>query len=131
MPGRGGYEHQDLLIEGLEKSFKVIGGKTGREAFIRKGVTVGFADLLVEIKSKRIVIEAERSARRISADLLKAMVLEADELWIVVPTGRELHAVHRKLLRMGIRVPQPGIFLLTYGQALQRVNEFMPLFAGA
>ena len=128
---RGEFEHNELLVGRLDEAFRGIGGMTRKEAFVRNGHIVGFADLLVEIGGRRIVVEAERSARRITRDLLKGMALAADELWIVVPTGRELHAVRRKLIHIGVRVPQPGIYLLTYGQALSRVGTCLLQIAGS
>ncbi len=128
---RGGFEHNELLIQRLDQAFQEAGGKTQREVFIRRDGIVGFADLLMHLNSKRIIIEVERSARRISQDLLKAMALQADELWFVVPTPCERNAVRRKLTKLGICFPQSGIHLLTLGQALQRVKSYLPLIAGS
>jgi len=126
-----GFVHEELLIKPLEREFGEMGARTQRGALVRTGRSIGFVDLFAEIGSKRFVIEAERSARRVDRDLLKAMSLAADELWIVVPTGHEVHAVDRKLSRMGVRLPQPGLFVLTLGQALQRVHRTcLPLIAG-
>lgn len=126
---RGSYLHNRILIEMLYLRFLEAGADAQREVPVRVGSALGFVDLLVEFGDFRIVVEAECSARRISADLAKAMAVDSDELWIVVPNLKVRNSVLRRLVQMCVRVNRGGLFVLTLGQALQRVSNCLPLFA--
>ncbi len=128
---RGKFLHNEVLIQPLDLAFCLIGALTFREWFVNDGDTKGYVDLWVESNGFRIAIEAELTPKRIAHDVRKAIALRADELWIVVPTVRIARAVHRKLNTLENTGMGPEVFFLSQGQALQRVTNCLPLFAGS
>ena len=126
-----GYLHNDVLINPLDEAFRSFGATTRRESYVNNDGVLGAVDLLVDQPHVRIAIEAELSSKRIHGDLRKAVAVRADELWIVVPTVRHVRSVRRKLATL----PPPPIwldvFVLTQGQALQRVTNCLSLITGA
>ena len=126
---RGGYVHNCLLLEPLERSFVGAGASVRRETPVSISGGTCFGDLLVEHGGRRILVEAERSPHRITNDLHKGMALEVDELWIVVPDTATARAVATRLRRMSVYPNRGGLFVLTLGQALQRVTNCFPLFS--
>ncbi len=128
---RGSYLHNDVLIDPLDEAFRSFGATTRRESYVNNGSVVGAVDLLVEQPHVRIAIEAELSSKRVGRDLRKAAAVRADELWIVVPTVRLVRSVRRKLATLPSAPIWLDVFVLTQGQALQRVMNCMSLIAGA
>lgn len=128
---RGGRLHNEIIIDPLDHAFREIGASVRREMFVRIGADTAYADLVAELGGWRFVVEAELSARRVANDLLKGMALDADELWIVVPDRRIAGCVERRLAALAVRRNQGGLFVLTLGQALQRVRNYLPLIAGS
>lgn len=88
-------------------------------------------DLLIELSEGRIGVEAELTARRIPNDLRKAMELEVDELWIVVPQSRTARSLRSALDRQRIRHGRRGLFVFTLGQAVQRLTKCFALFSAS
>ena len=118
----------DNLLDSIESLANDVGARTGREVSITPGRNAQRVDLLIEVRDKRIAVEAELTAKRIINDLTKARALHADELWIVVPNSTVANAVKRQLSRLGIRPKECRIYFLTLGKALQRLTNCFPLF---
>jgi len=127
---RGRHLHNWELTNPLERAFQERGAITQREVATQIDGRRLFADLLVELSQKRIVVEVELTTKRIANDLIKGMAFGCTELWVVVPNARVARAVRRKLLRLSIRPHGAGVFILTLGQALQRVSKCFPLISG-
>ncbi len=125
----GGFVHERVILDTLEQQAHEVGAQTKRQAKTRSGCSKGFMDLVIEDAGKRIGIEAELSAKRIANDLRKAMELQLSELWIVVVDRRSVKAVRHSLKRMHIRPECSGIFLLTLGEAKQRLMNCFPFFS--
>ena len=128
---RGSHLHNSVLIDPLDEAFRSFGATTRRESYANDGSVVGAVDLLVEQPHVRIAIEAELSSKRVDRDLRKAAAVRADELWIVVPTVRLVRNVRRKLATLPAAPLWLDVFVLTQGQALQRVTVCVSLIAGA
>ena len=148
---RGGFIHNDVLVNRLLRSFEVEGWSCDTEVPVRMGETIGFIDLVVERDGYCIAVEAELSARRIDRDLQKAQAIRAAELWIVTPHARVSGAVRRAFHRMDVRLARDddalgsvfgtnvggngndgvAVFVLTQGAAAQRVRNSLRMFAGA
>ena len=118
-------------IAEVKEAFRSFGATTHRELYVNDTTVVGAVDLLVEQPHVRIAIEAELSPKRIWADLRKAAAVRADELWIVVPTVQLVRTVRRKLATLPSAPLWLDVFVLTQGQALQRVTNCVSLIAGA
>ena len=128
---RGSHLHNEVLIGPLARAFESFGATTHRESYVNAGGVVGAVDLLMEQPQIRIAIEAELSTRRVGRDVQKAVAVRADELWIVVPTVRLVRNVRRKLATLPTTPSWLDVFVLTQGQALQRVTECLSLIAVA
>lgn len=115
---KGGYVHEHILLDRLQDAARRLGLSTARQLRTANG---GYVDLLLESASSRIAVEAELTPRRVLRDVAKAAVINANELWIVVPTVRQGMAVQRLLDRMPPPVGQ--VFVLTLGGALQRLTD--------
>lgn len=127
---RGGFIHNEVIINPLRRLLQAGGADTMVECPVRVNGSTRAIDLVAELADRRIVIEAECSAKRIESDLEKAMSLDADELWIVVPNDRVKAAVDRKLRCLGIS-RNAGLFVLTLPQAVKRVTDCFSFFAAA
>lgn len=145
---RGGFIHNDVLVNRLLQAFEVEGWSCDTEMPVRMGEAFGFIDLVAEMDGYCIAVEAELSAKRIDRDLQKAQALHAAELWIVTPNARVVGAVRRTLHRMDVRLAHNedglldlfgrnqganglAVFVLTQGAAEQRVRDSLRMFAGA
>ncbi len=128
---RGKFLHNEVLLAPLGRAFEAQDWQTDYEVPIRIGEDLGFVDLVAERDGYCIAIEAENTAKRIARDLDKAAAMRADELWIVTPNLTVAAAVRRSLARQLIRVDHGGLYVLTQGEALQRVKRCLPLFAGS
>ena len=82
---RGGYVHNRVLLDPIDTKAWRSGARVDREVAIRVGGQVLYGDLLIRDGSKRILVEAELSSKRIPNDLAKAAAFEVCELWLVVP----------------------------------------------
>lgn len=118
---RGGYVHNRVLLDPIDQKAWSLGVQVDREVAIRVDEKALYGDLLIRGSSKRILVEAELSSKRIPNDLAKAAALGACELWVVVPNPRVARSVRRKLLQLPIE-PGTGLFILSLPQALQRLE---------
>lgn len=119
---RGGYIHSRVLLDPIAQTAWRFGGQVDREVAIRVNGKVLYGDLLIRDSSKRILVEAEMSSRRIPSDLAKATALGACELWVVVPNPRVARCVRQKLLRLSIEPGTSRLFILSLPKALQRLE---------
>lgn len=124
---RGGFLHNQIILDPLERAFRGVGALVRREMMVRLNSRIGYVDLFAELGGRMFAIEAELSVHRIATDLIKGMALTADELWIVVPHRRAARCVERRLAAMTVRSNQDGLFVLTLSRALQRVNEIVSI----
>ena len=92
----------DNLLDSIESLANDVGARSGREVSITSGRNAQRVDLLIEVRDKRIAVEAELTAKRIINDLTKARALQADELWIVVPNSTVANAVKRQLSQLNL-----------------------------
>lgn len=127
---RGGFIHKDILIEPLAFEFVLCGAEATLEKTVRIDGGIGYIDLFVEYARGRIAIEAELTAKRIRGDLAKAEAIDADELWVLVPTARVRRAVLRQIRRLDRTSARPLICIFTLPQARQRVTRSFPLISG-
>ncbi len=128
---RGGYIHNRVLLDPIAEMASRFGARVDREVSIRVDDRVLYGDLLVEGGSRRILVEAELSAKRLLSDMAKAVLLGVTELWLVVPNPRVAGSVRRKLLRQSIVPGRSGLFVLLLPEALQRLEEFSQLNSGS
>ncbi len=119
---RGGYIHSRVLLDPIAQKAWRFGAQVDREVAIRVDEKVLYGDLLIRGSSKRILVEAELSSKRILNDLAKAAAFGACELWFVVPNPRVARSVRQKLLHLSIELGTPGLFILSLPQALQRLE---------
>jgi len=129
---RGDFLHNEVSVDQLDVAWRSVGASTWRERaiFDAQGQIFGYTDLLVRLGSYLIAVEVELSPKRVARDIEKALALSATELWIVTPNVRVRCAIHRSLQRLGQGSGNGFIFVLTLGQALQRVRNCFSLFSG-
>ncbi|MCC6678643.1 MAG: hypothetical protein IT436_16030 [Phycisphaerales bacterium] len=135
MMPRGGYVHNRVLVDPIERRAAELGLATAREVFVvigrragHAGPATGYADLVINGPGWRLVVEAELTTRRVHLDLAKAAALQATELWIVAPTSGGAVRVRSSLRRLGVR-PDAGACVLLLSQALQRLARRAELFS--
>lgn len=116
----GSYVHE-LIVQELDQAFRKIGAKTETQVWAGTKTERGFIDLVAWIGEQTIAVEAEKSAQRIDRDLRKAAILEATELWIVVPNRRVFRQVQARLDALK-PLSIAFCFVLTLGQAMSRVT---------
>ena len=126
---RGGYIHNRVLLDHIVKKASQFGATVCREASIEIGEKVRFGDLLIQMGSQKILVEAEMSSKRIENDLAKAAALDVCELWLVAPNPRVVRSIRRKLSQMSIMQGIPGLFILLLPQALQRLEHLFELIS--
>lgn len=125
---RGGHVHNRVLLGPVEQvASNLPDVQVEPEAAIEVGNQTLYADLLITIGSKRILIEAEMSARRIEKDLEKAIAFEQCELWIVVPDPKVRKSVQRKLAAQPKPDKRLSVLVLFFSQAIERVRELSDL----
>ncbi len=122
---RGGWVHNRVLIDPITQKALRLGAQVDREVAIEVGGRVLYGDLLIQVGARRVLVEAELSARRIPNDLTRAMAFGACELWLVVPNPRVARSVRRKVHKQSIGPGTPRLFILLLPQALQRLDEFL------
>jgi len=127
---KGGYVHNRLLLAPVDRRARELGARVDHEVAINVGDRVLFGDLVINLGSRRILVEAEMSSRRIPKDVAKASALEGCELWILVPNPRVAASVRRKLERSHVRM-EPRIFVFSLPQALQRLGDLFHLNFGS
>lgn len=118
---RGQFLHTSILIKPIERAFQDQGARVYRE--FRAGS--GFVDLYVEDGSRRMVIEAETSPKRVRLDVAKAHALGVRLLVILVPNSQIAGACRRRLRPCGgFTVPRDlMILVLPLGVALQWIES--------
>ena len=126
---RGGFIHNLILVDHIAKKASLFGASLDREASIKIGEKILFGDLLIEIGSQKILVDAEMSSKRIANDLLKGAAFEVTELWIVVPNPRVARSVRQKLSQMSIMPRRNGLFVFSLPQALQRFEHLIELIS--
>lgn len=122
---RGGYIHNRVLLDPIAQKAWCFGAQVDREVAIRVNERVLYGDLLIRARSKRILVEAQLSSKRIPNDLAKAAAIGACELWVVVPNPRVAGSVRQKLLQLSIEPGTSGLFILSLPQALQRLEGIL------
>ncbi len=120
---RGGFLHNEVIVSSLQKAFDSRGVETALEVATRPGRRTGYVDLVAYLAQGIIAVEAECSSRRVDRDLVKAEELGAHELWIVTPDHRVRDAVRRELVALVGQSDHEGIWILTLGQAVERVGN--------
>jgi hypothetical protein len=125
----GGLCHEHVLLDPLEAAFGKRNAETSRQVPVRLGAKLGFVDLVVQLGSGRLAIEAEMTPRRVVNDLHKAAALEATWLWVVVPNCRVARSVRTQLRKLGVPERRPWISVWTLGEAIQQVVNCFPLFS--
>ena len=125
---RGGFLHNHVLLDPVERYFRGLGADVQREYPVAFGKTKAFVDLFIRYRRERIVCEAELSSDRARKDLAKAIELRATFLLIVVPDWPMARAVKRRLSRVGHTSSTEGLrsFILPLGPALQWVRNCFP-----
>ena len=119
---RGGYIHNRVLLDPIDQQARRFGIQVDREVAIRVNGRVLYGDLLIQGRSKRILVEVELSSKRIPTDLAKAAAVGVCELWVVVPNPRVAGSVQQKLLQLCIEPGTSKLFILSLPQALQRLE---------
>ena len=124
---KGGYVHNIVLLDPIERSAQQLGAECNCEAKIRIGERTLYGDLLIELASERVLVEAELSPKRIVNDLAKAEAFRVRELWLVVPNPVVGQAVRRRLQQLST-LPGPfRVFVLSLPQALERLANCFAL----
>ncbi len=124
---RGGYVHNSVLLDPIAHKALKLGAQVDREVAIRVGERTLYGDLLIQGGARRILVEAELSAKRIPNDLVRAVALGACELWLVVPNPRVARSVRKRLSQQPVGPGTPGSFILLLPQALQRLDGFFAI----
>lgn len=125
---RGGYIHNRVLLDPLERRARSLGFATARELLVAPGRRSGYADLVIDIGAGQVLVEAELGTRRIARDLSKAVLLGAVELWIVVPDAKVGRGVQGRLQAIP-RQDFHSVFVLLFSQAMTRVMLLGELFS--
>ena len=120
---KGGFIHECVLLDKVESRFAEQGFQAERQVATHRGQGAGYADLVINLGSSKLVIEAELSAKRIRNDLKKARALKAQGLWIVVPNRKVASSVRKHLRKLNVREIDPWLCVLTLGQALERARN--------
>lgn len=120
---RGGFLHNQMLIAPVKAAFDVCGAQTTEEVWLRAKSCEGFVDLVAEYQNLRIAVEAELTPLRIPRDIVKAVAIGADELWLIVPNAAVRRTAHQRLRR---HYPDqwPGrVRTMTPPQAIQHIRK--------
>lgn len=120
---KGGYVHDQVLLQGVAAAFKQAGASLRYQA----PSSAGYCDLTARLPDGRLfAVEIEMTTRRIENDLRKGAEIKADELWIVVPNQQVLRASKRRLQQLASR-SEVAVFILTLPQALKRLSDSFPM----
>jgi hypothetical protein len=95
-----GFSHDHVLLHTVARALAPFASRVRREVKVQGPGFTGFADLVAVIDGKLLVVEAELTAKRVGRDVLKAHLLGADFLWIVVPNTKVRQAVQRQLRKV-------------------------------
>lgn len=127
----GGFVHNRVLLDPIQDAALRLGASAQREVATGRGRHGRYGDLLIQLGSHQILVEAELSSKRIANDLAKAEQFQSTELWIVVPTSRVARSVRQELLRLSVPPNKPGLFVLLLPQALERLMSLFSLNSGS
>ena len=118
---RGGMLHNALVVRLLDL-MDTCGLEVRSEVpvYDRRGVLVGFGDIVARGASELLLVELENSTKQLACDISKALAMAASSLWIVVPNpkvGRSFKS------RLGKLPDKSGfqIRVLTYPQAMAQI----------
>lgn len=122
---RGKWVHNRVLIEPCAECLRRQGAIVRLEHAVQDWRTGGYVDLFAELHDLRIVVEGERSTRRLTNDLAKARRLRADILAIVFPTGQMARRAAQILFGHSTQgeADSMKIWLLPLGTALARLGS--------
>lgn len=123
---KGGFLHNEVLLAPLEGYFRGLGAPVHREHPAESGRSPRAVDLFVTWGTRRIVIEAELTARRVLDDVAKAELLNATLLLVVVPTARIAEAARGRIAQADLTRTSMAIWVLPLGPALERVRRCFP-----
>lgn len=123
---RGGFLHNQVLLDPVEDLLRQLGTTTHREYAVRVAGSIGFIDLVAEFDQHKIACEAELTPDRIAADLRKAEACEATLLLILVPHRRIAQRVQRALDQAEGTRPPGGVWVLPLGPAMARLRNCFP-----
>ena len=128
---RGGFLHNDILLQPVAEYFRRLGAEVHEEYAVQPGRSTGYADLFILYGNQRIICEAELSAARIQNDYKKAAVLETTLLLIVVPNRTVLDSILRvtRSWKLDDSLQVPQVLILPLGQMLQRLTVLFPLMS--
>lgn len=125
---RGSSIHNEIMVRRLLRALTTTGARVRVEAYL--GPNVGYADLLAELGPLRVVIEAERTHRRVRADMAKARAIGATHLIIATPTSRVAASVLRQL-QGGKKSPgDPRLVVRPLALAAQALTELFSRIPG-
>lgn len=123
---RGGFLHNSVLLDPIEKHFSDLGAEVHREFRIPSSRILGFVDLYVELGNLRVCCEAELSPDRVFGDVRKAIEVAAVELLIVVPHAGLARSIRNRLKPRPGGLARPRIVVLPLGAALHHVRNAFP-----
>jgi hypothetical protein len=116
----------ELMIDELKEQSTGPGISVKTQYRTWDGKKLGYVDLVIESKEKKLLIEVEMTARRIFLDVAKFNAISSESnkptyLWIVTPTAGLRDRIEARLKNEN----KKEICVLTYGHALQRVRDFV------
>lgn len=128
---RGGHIHNKVLLPPVITHLRALGASIALEHPVKVGTRNGAVDILADLRSRRLVVEAENSCRRVGWDVEKARALMVDALLIVTPSARVAHACRQEARRkMAVEnCPGFGIYVLTLGLVHQWLSNYFRLFS--
>ncbi len=125
---RGSSIHNEAMVRHLLRAVTSTGARVRVEAYL--GPNVGYADLLAELGSLRVIVEAERTHRRVLADLRKARTIGATHLVIATSTARVAASVLRRLQDEKKSPRDPCIVVRPLALAAQALTDLFSRIPG-
>jgi hypothetical protein len=128
---RGGHVHNKVLLPPVIAHCRALGASISLEHPVSVGARSGAVDMLADFGSRRLVVEAENSSRRVAWDIEKARQLGADALLILVPSARVAHACRREARCKMTTQASSGleIYFMTLGRVHRWLSEYFLLFS--
>jgi hypothetical protein len=122
MTMRGSWLHNQVLVQRCVAAMRSAGAEVRTEVSVNGGRAGGYVDAFARIDGRILVVEAERSLRRLEDDCRKAQDLGAELLVIVLPT-RSMADRAARLLRTGTghRTHRMKLWILPLGTAIARL----------
>lgn len=119
---RGRAIHNVGMVNRLHQVALDHGAPARVEAYL--GPNLGYADLLIEAGDLKVIVEAERSPRRVHRDLAKAAAIHATHLFIATPTRRLAERIGVHLRRYPLP-PDLVIEVRPLAQAAQGLHDLL------